>query len=208
MSQTTLFPAAPSGNQQKGAESMSLDTSQPTPTPEQAETPIQENQSYGTLEDAMEALDGVELGNINQSGEDTTEPDQLETEAETEDETDELEEEETSEEVEEEGEDQDEDIEPLDYDPTRKVTLEDGTEASLEELVNGNLRQADYTRKTEALAEERRALDNVKAEVTVKSEEINRTYEGLIEFLQGIVPPEPSLELLGVDQLSWLLVGG
>ena len=37
------------------------------------------------------------------------------------------------------------------------VTLNDGTETTLSELKSGQLRQSDYTKKTQALAEERKA---------------------------------------------------
>lgn len=42
---------------------------------------------------------------------------------------------------------------------TYTVKLDDGSEATLEELRQGNLRQADYTRKTQELAEERNRVE-------------------------------------------------
>ena len=189
---------------------MSLDNTSHTPaTPEQAEPATIENRTYGSLEDAMQALGQAEE-TVSEDEGDTTEanqPDETDPDIESEEDSDELQEEEAAQEIDEEvedGDDKPEDIEPLSYEPERVVTLEDGTEATLEELVNGNLRQADYTRKTEALAEERRALDQIKTESAVKGEEINRTYEGLISFLEGILPPEPSIELLGQDQAEYL----
>ena len=187
---------------------MSLNTSHDTATPEQAGTAATEDRTFGTLEEAMSALTQMEdTQDAIEVEPDTTESDQPEAEAETETEDDyDVQEEEAEEEVDadEDGDDQEEDIEPLSYDPSRKVTLEDGTEATLEELVNGNLRQADYTRKTEALAEERREIQEIRSAADARAEEITRTYDGLVEFLQGILPPEPSLELLGQDQQEYL----
>lgn len=192
---------------------MSLEkTSHDPATPEQADTVATEDRTYGSLEDAMSALKALETDDAEGDDLDTTQSDQPEAEADpetdTEDESDDVQEEEAEEEVEaeaeEEGDDREEDIEPLTYDPSRTVTLEDGTEATLEELVNGNLRQADYTRKTEALAEERREVQGIREASDQRAEEINRTYDGLVEFLQSILPPEPSMELLGQDQAEYL----
>ncbi len=169
-------------------------------TNETEQAPVETSQPdrYDTLEAAMDALGTQEDEQDVQEAEDITPEDQPEDEEETEEETEAEEgEEETEEEIDVDGDDTDGDIEVLNYDPSVVVTLEDGTESTLEELVSGNLRQADYTRKTEAIAEERRALEDIKASAQNQSEEINRTYEGLVEFLQGIMPPEPSLDLLG-----------
>jgi hypothetical protein len=67
---------------------------------------------------------------------------------------------ETQEEEEEEpeAEEEEEDTEVL-------YTMPDGTEATLEELKKGNLRNADYTQKTQALAEERQAFDTERQQV-------------------------------------------
>jgi hypothetical protein len=178
-------------------------------TPEQAEVSQAEDRTYGSLEEAMGALDVMDDDGEIDAGNDTTEADQPDPDTETEETDDGLQEDEAEEEVtedeeEEPGDDEAEDIAPLDYDPSRKVTLEDGTEATLEELVNGNLRQADYTRKTEALAEERREIQAIREQSNARAEEITQTYDGLVEFLQGIIPPEPSLELLGHDQQEYL----
>lgn len=43
------------------------------------------------------------------------------------------------------------------------IVLEDGTEVALSDIESGYLRQSDYTRKTQALAAEKQALDVAKA---------------------------------------------
>ena len=169
---------------------------------EQAQAETSQPDRYDTLEAAMQAIGDDSLEDVTEEAEDTPPEDQPEDVEE--DAEEEAEEDESEEESDVDGDDQEGDIEALEYDPDVVVTLEDGTESTLEELVNGNLRQADYTRKTEALAEERRSVEEFKASAQTQSEEINRTYQGLVEFLQGIMPPEPSLDLLGHDQSEYL----
>jgi hypothetical protein len=55
-----------------------------------------------------------------------------------------------------------------DDDPT--VALADGTEIKLSEMAKGYLRQADYTKKTQALAEERKTLESSRRDVTDKAQ--------------------------------------
>jgi hypothetical protein len=57
-----------------------------------------------------------------------------------------------------------------DDDPT--VALADGTEIKLSEMAKGYLRQSDYTKKTQALAEERKTLDSARKDVTDKARQV------------------------------------
>lgn len=59
----------------------------------------------------------------------------------------------------------------------KEITLK-----KLEELEQGNLRQSDYTKKTQALSEERKAIDAQKAEIAEKSKEIENLIEKLSKF--------------------------
>lgn len=176
-------------------------------TPEIAEQALPEK--FDNFEEAMKALGDDTNSEAIEEAEDTTKQDQpedVEDEEVDQEEAEEdeglLEEDESSDDAD--GDDLEEDISVIDYDPSVRVTLDDGTESTLEDLVKGNLRQSDYTRKTETLAEERRELEDVKSATHERSAEIQRTYQGLVEFLQGIMPPEPSLELLGRDQAEYL----
>lgn len=172
------------------------------PTTEQAqELP----QKFDNFEDAMKALSDDAYEAVEEAV-DTTEEHQPEDADEEDIDEEESEQDEPldDESDSEDGDDAEEDIHTIDYDPSVRVTLDDGTESTLEDLVRGNLRQSDYTRKTEALAEERREFEDSKSAMQTQSEEIQRTYNGLVEFLQGIMPPEPSLELLGQDQSEYL----
>lgn len=68
------------------------------------------------------------------------------------------------------------DAEVLDLSPDITVRLPDGTEVSGEELAKGYLRQSDYTRKTQELAEQRKQL-----------EAHQRVAEALVEDPVGLV---------------------
>lgn len=64
------------------------------------------------------------------------------------------------------------------------VTLQDGSKVKVEDLIKGQLRQDDYTRKTQELAQERQAL---KGEV----ERIEGITAALVDHLSKMVPPMP-----------------
>ena len=65
-----------------------------------------------------------------------------------------------------------------------KITLADGTAVDRDELIRGYQRQADYTRKTQEVANERKA---VKAD----ADRIARITEVFVDHLAKMVPPEP-----------------
>jgi len=64
------------------------------------------------------------------------------------------------------------------------VTLPDGTKTKVSDLVAGNLRQDDYSRKTQALAAERTAF---KAEV----ERLEGITQAMVDHFTRLVPPAP-----------------
>lgn len=70
------------------------------------------------------------------------------------------------------------------------VTLQDGKKVKVADLVTGNLRQDDYTRKTQEIATERKS-------VRADAERIASITQSFIDHLSAMVPPapEPSLAL-------------
>lgn len=70
------------------------------------------------------------------------------------------------------------------------VTLSDGTKTKVSDLIQGNLRQADYTRKSQELARERQAVE-------ANLQRIEGITEAFIDHLSSMVPaqPDPSLAL-------------
>ena len=64
------------------------------------------------------------------------------------------------------------------------VTMPDGTKAKVSDLVAGNLRQSDYSRKTQDLANERSAF---RTEV----ERLEGITQAMVDHFTGLVPPAP-----------------
>lgn len=64
------------------------------------------------------------------------------------------------------------------------VKLADGTTATVKDLVLGNMRQDDYSRKSQAVA-------NARREVEANADRINRITEAFVEHLTSMMPQEP-----------------
>lgn len=83
------------------------------------------------------------------------------------------------------------------------ITLKDGTVLTPDEVEKGYLRQSDYTRKTQALAEQRKAAEAdyeaVRSERALYAEQLGR----LTEVLTGQAPQEPPAELRHSDPAEW-----
>ena len=69
------------------------------------------------------------------------------------------------------------------------VTMSDGSKVKVSELIQGQLRQADYSRKTQELANDRTAL---KADV----DRIEGVTQALVDHLLKLVPEMPDISLL------------
>jgi hypothetical protein len=79
-----------------------------------------------------------------------------------------------------------------------KVKLPDGSTATVDELIRGNLRQADYTRKTQELGTlhqefQARAADYAQQETIVAL---------AIDIMAAALPPEPDMQLLEPGQYN------
>ena len=75
-------------------------------------------------------------------------------------------------------------------------TLSDGREVSEQELIAGNMREADYRRKTQAVAETRRTLD-------AQSQRLQAQVDALAEYVSQRLPPEPDLNLAYTDPAAF-----
>lgn len=102
----------------------------------------------------------------------------------------------------EEGEAQD--AEPADDEPedaegdepgAAKVTLSDGTEVSLGEIEKGYLRQADYTRKTQEIAQQREQHAQREASFAEQSKTLEAVSQALLARVQQLIPPPPHASL-------------
>lgn len=89
-----------------------------------------------------------------------------------------------------------------DPDADTVVTLADGTEVSLKELKGGYLRQGDYQKKTQELANQRKEADTKLSKLVEQETAFSRqhnqlqtTLDGLVDYLANRLPEEPSTTL-------------
>jgi hypothetical protein len=90
---------------------------------------------------------------------------------------------------------------------TRKYTVKvDGKSVEVDEseLIRGYQREADYTRKTQAVAEERKAIEAQKSEVTAERQRYAASIQQITQFLESTAPQPPSAELLDADPVEYL----
>ena len=85
-----------------------------------------------------------------------------------------------------------------------KVRLEDGTVTSIAELKKGSLLNADYTRKTQEVAEQRRALETQSEAFKATEKQLEEQREYVSSLLQSIVPQPPDPELLNTDPMAYM----
>ena len=108
-----------------------------------------------------------------------------------------------SEEGTEEADDQtdDEAAEDTADEPPRTVKMDDGEEVTIDDLKKGYLRQSDYTRKAQDVANERNTL---KANLT----RMERTQAAFVDYLTNMIPtpPEPSLAMSDPNRYTALKV--
>ena len=102
-------------------------------------------------------------------------------------------------EADEESEDE-EDEEPETY--TVKVNGEE-EQVTLEQLRSGYMREADYTRKTQAVAEQRKGLDAQAEQISARLVQLEQELEAIDTTLLGTPPAMPPIELLHQDQAAY-----
>lgn len=83
-----------------------------------------------------------------------------------------------------------------DEDPdTVTVTLDDGAAVPLGELKKGYLRQADFTRKTQELSNERNSVSQDRDSLKADNERLQRVTQSFVEHLTSLVPDAPDASL-------------
>lgn len=85
-----------------------------------------------------------------------------------------------------------------------KVRLDDGTVVTIAELKSGSLRTADYTRKTQEVAEQRRALETQSSAIEASHKELAEQREYVTRLLQSLTPQAPDPSLLSTDPLKYM----
>lgn len=81
-----------------------------------------------------------------------------------------------------------------------KVRLPDGTETTVAELKRGNLRESDYTRKTQEIGALRKELDQRQAALTQHEQSIDFA----IEVARAYLPAKPDAAMVETDPLGYL----
>lgn len=105
-------------------------------------------------------------------------------------------EQEDEQELEEEPEDEDSELPDVIDDYQISVKLKDGTTASIQDLINGNERQSDYTRKSQDLAQQRTAFEQEAQRVKQFEEQVHQQQQFVTQTLQSFLPPVPDETLL------------
>lgn len=137
---------------------------------------------------------------------DADEGDEVELEASADGDTEEADEGEPDPEGQSEAEDDDDpdDIKGGRFAPdSAKVKLEDGRTVSIAELKRGTLFQADYTRKTTELAEERKRFSEQKALADDFARNIAREREILLAYAQQFMPKPPDPAMKEYDRFGY-----
>jgi len=78
---------------------------------------------------------------------------------------------------------------------TAKVKLPDGSEATVDELIKGNLRDRDYRQKTMALSERERSFHAKSQQITQFEQQTAADRDFMIQLIQSVMPqrPDPSM---------------
>lgn len=85
-----------------------------------------------------------------------------------------------------------------------KVKLEDGSVVSISDLKKGSLLHADYTRKTQEVAELRRSFETQSDSVKQAEQQITEQREYMSALLQSIAPQAPDPNMLKTDPMGYL----
>lgn len=85
---------------------------------------------------------------------------------------------------------------PVYADETAVVRLADGSERTVADLIAGTMQRADYTRKTQDLAERRKALE-------ADAQRIEQVTQTFIDHLSAMIPDEPDTALALRDPAAY-----
>lgn len=84
-----------------------------------------------------------------------------------------------------------------------KVRLPDGSEATVADLIQGNLRDRDYRQKTMEAAERSRAVEAKVQQVQQLEQQITGDREFMAQLIQAIMPPKPDANLAAADFIEY-----
>lgn len=84
-----------------------------------------------------------------------------------------------------------------------KVRLPDGTVASVNDLIQGNLRDRDYRQKTMELAEQRRSTESQSSLIKQQEQQLAQQRDYVAALVQSIMPQEPDPSLAQTDPYAY-----
>lgn len=84
-----------------------------------------------------------------------------------------------------------------------KIRMPDGTVATVKDLKEGHLRQADYTRKTQEVAEARRTYQERNQRVEQLETQLSKTIEWAGQVLQYRTPKAPDRSMIQSDPIGY-----
>lgn len=84
-----------------------------------------------------------------------------------------------------------------------KVKLPDGSEATVDDLIKGNLRDRDYRQKTQALATERQTIQAKASEVQALEKTLAEDRDWTIQLIQSLMPQRPDPAMYTHDPIGF-----
>lgn len=87
--------------------------------------------------------------------------------------------------------------------PEAKVKLPDGSEATVDELIKGNLRDRDYRQKTQAVAAEKQAIQAKASEIQALEKTLAEDRDWTIQLVQSLLPQRPDPAMYTHDPIGF-----
>lgn len=87
--------------------------------------------------------------------------------------------------------------------PEAKVKLPDGSEATVDELIKGNLRDRDYRQKTQAVAAEKQAIQAKASEIQTLEKTLAEDRDWTIQLIQSLMPQRPDPAMYTHDPIGF-----
>ena len=90
--------------------------------------------------------------------------------------------------------------------PERYTVKIDGQDqdVTLDDLKNSYLRQSDYTKKTQNLAEQRRQIENINATIQQERKVLSENLKATQQFLENGMVQQPDVSLLESDPVTYM----
>lgn len=85
-----------------------------------------------------------------------------------------------------------------------EIVLKDGSKVTLTELESGYLRNADYTRKTQEVAEQRREVQAAQERLTTIDTEVRASLDLAAKVLEAYLPRQPDPAMIESDPQGYL----